>query len=61
MHILHTVLYTFPELLKSRICSKSRASLVGDHSFILTMKHGGVLYSKEKLDANHSQGLKGRT
>ena len=31
MHILHTVLWTFPNVLIRRICSQSRASLVDDH------------------------------
>ena len=31
MHILHTVLYAFPEVLTRRIYLQSRASLVGDH------------------------------
>ena len=31
MHILHTVLYTFPEVLTGRICLKIKALLVGDH------------------------------
>lgn len=30
MHILHTVLYTFPEVLTRRICSSIRACLVSE-------------------------------
>ena len=30
MHILHTVLYTFPKVLTRRICLKINVSLVGD-------------------------------
>ena len=31
MHILHTVLYTFPKVLIREFVLKSRASLVSDH------------------------------
>ena len=33
MHILHTVLCTFPKVLTRRTCQKSKASLLGDHFF----------------------------
>ena len=31
MHILHTVLYTFPKVLTRRICLPIKASPIGDH------------------------------
>ena len=33
MHILHTVLSTFPKVLARRICFTTKSFLVGDHFF----------------------------
>lgn len=35
MHILHTLLYTFPEVLQREFVKQSRASLDGDHFLCL--------------------------
>ena len=31
MHVLHTVLYTFPKMLTRRFCLMIKVSFVGDH------------------------------
>ena len=54
-HILHTVLYTFPEVLTRRFCLLNKASFVGNHflhSHDLNMWFR-VWYCREKLDASH--------
>ena len=61
MRILHTVLYTFPEMLTGRFCfTDQKLLLLVIISFILMtlMCDSGVILW-EKLDACHSQGLKG--
>ena len=61
MHILHTVLYTFPKVLTRRICLLIRSffcwASFSSFSWPQYMVQG--LYCKEKLDASHSKGLKG--
>ena len=52
MHILHTVLYTFPEVLTRRICQQSIASLVGDHFFYcmnIVFDSGVILWGEFRL------------
>ena len=51
MHILHTVLYTFPKELIRRICLIIK-NLVGDH-FLYSPVLDVLFTSKEKLDASH--------
>ena len=51
MHLLHTVLYTFPKELPRRICLTIKTS------WPICLIQGW--YSKEKWDSSHSSGLKG--
>ena len=60
MHILHTVLYKFPKVLTRRICIKIK-SFLSWWLFALFLWPGCSIqgwFVKEKLDSNHSQGLK---
>ena len=61
MHILHTVPYTFPKRLTSRICLtvKTCFSYWSSPLFSWLLRLIQGWYSKEKLDASHSYGLKG--
>ena len=61
MYILHTVLHKFLKGLKKRICETVKSSLVTDH-FPYSHDLDDLIqgwYCKEKLDASHSEGLKG--
>ena len=61
MHILHTVLYTFPKVLKKRICLTIK-SFFTCWSFPLFSWPYCFIQGwscKEELDASHSKGLKG--
>ena len=61
MHILHTVLHTFPEVLMRRICLTIK-SIFRWWSFLLFLWPSCLIqgwYCKEKLDARHSWGQKG--
>ena len=51
IHLLHTVLYTFPKELPRRICLTIKTS------WPICLIQGW--YSKEKWDSSHSSGLKG--
>ena len=61
MHILHTVLYTFPSILAGRICStiKRFFSLIIISFIILTLMFDSGVILKGELDPSHSQRLKG--
>ena len=61
MHILHTVLYTFPICAgKENLYNNQEVLQLIIISFILmTLMFDSRWYWKEKLDACHSQGLKG--
>ena len=60
IHILHTVFYTFPTVLKMRKCLTIKSFLVGD--YFLCSRDSNVWgrgeYCKEKLVASHSWGSK---
>ena len=60
MHILHTVLFTFPNVMKRRICLTIKRFFSRLSSPLFSwpkcLIHGW--YWKEKLDASHSQGLR---
>ena len=61
MHILHTVLYTFPKVWQGEFLLQSLKSFFSWWSFPLFSWHYCVIqwrYCKEKLDASHSWGLK---
>ena len=61
MHILHTFLYIFTEVMTRRICQTIK-SFLSCWSFPLISWHEFLnqgWYGKEKLDAGHSYKLKG--
>ena len=54
MHILHTVLFTFPNVLAGRISLTIKRVLILLSFILMTvMLDSGI--KKEKLDASHSQ------
>ena len=61
MHILHTVLYTFPKRLTRRICFTINSCFSWWSSLLFSWLSCLIQgwYCKEKLDASHTYELKG--